>query len=74
MCSHHWSMLSISLQNQIYAAYRPGQCNDKRPSKHWMGLALKARAVVAHKEGRIDLEQYGKRLEYIKRQWFEGEI
>ena len=39
MCRRHWSMVPAGLQRDVWAAYRPGQCDDKRPSETWFAAA-----------------------------------
>lgn len=50
MCLKHWRMVSKRIQNLVWAYYRPGQCDDKAPSKAWMAAADAAIAEVAAKE------------------------
>jgi len=52
MCAAHWRMVSRVNQRAVWAAYRPGQCDDKRPSGGWMSAADAAIAEVAVKEGK----------------------
>lgn len=52
MCPNHWRMVPFKLQRLVWAHYRPGQCDDKRPSAEWMQAADAAIAAVALKEGR----------------------
>ena len=35
MCRRHWGLVPRSLQRAVWDAYRPGQCDDKRPSEAW---------------------------------------
>jgi hypothetical protein len=42
MCSFHWSLVDDRLQLEVYGAYRPGQCDDKRPSAAWWRAAANA--------------------------------
>lgn len=32
MCAKHWAMVPKPQQDRVYATYRPGQCDDMRPS------------------------------------------
>lgn len=32
-------MVPAGLQRDVWAAYRPGQCDDKRPSETWFAAA-----------------------------------
>lgn len=50
MCGPHWSRVSPTTRSAVWRAYRPGQCDDKRPSAAWMVAATKAIIEVAWKE------------------------
>jgi hypothetical protein len=50
MCLKHWRMVPRGLQRRVWATYRPGQCDDKRPSEAWFQAANAAIAAVAAKE------------------------
>lgn len=50
MCLRHWRMVPKDIQRKVWAAYRPGQCNDKRPSEEWHLAADAAILAVAQKE------------------------
>lgn len=50
MCFEHWRMVPKRLQRAVYSTYRPGQCDDKRPSKDWFAAADAAIWAVAQKE------------------------
>ena len=52
MCRRHWAMVPRELQRRVWATCRPGQCDDKRPSKEWMVAANAAIDAVAAKEAR----------------------
>jgi hypothetical protein len=52
MCKRHWYMLPGVVRNQIWATYRPGQCDDRRPSQRYCDAAKNALTVLAQKEGR----------------------
>lgn len=52
MCAAHWRTVPYSLQRAVYGAYRPGQCNDMRPSAAWHEAADAAIGFVALREGR----------------------
>lgn len=39
MCQRHWRMVSKPLQDKVWRFYRPGQCDDKRPSREWLAAA-----------------------------------
>lgn len=39
MCWHHWRMVPKDMQNAVWKAYRPGQCQDKQVSAEWENAA-----------------------------------
>jgi hypothetical protein len=39
MCKAHWRKVAPHLQRAVWDGYRPGQCDDKRPSKAWLDAA-----------------------------------
>ena len=47
----HWRMVPKKIQQAVWRHYRPGQCNDKDPSKEWLTAAEAAIGFVARKEG-----------------------
>jgi hypothetical protein len=51
MCARHWHLVPPRIQRAVYAAYRPGQCDDKKPSKAWHEAADAAIGYVALHEG-----------------------
>lgn len=51
MCFRHWNRVPRIIQRSVWAHYRPGQCDDKRPSEAWHVAADAAIAAVALKEG-----------------------
>lgn len=51
MCLKHWRMVPRNLQKDVWATYRPGQCDDRAPSKAWYAAADAAIEAVAAKEG-----------------------
>lgn len=51
MCLAHWRRVSKINQKAVWAHYRPGQCDDKRPSQQWTDAAREAIEEVATKEG-----------------------
>lgn len=55
MCLKHWRMLGRAGQQAVWAAYRPGQEDDKRPSSTYMEVTNEARRVVASREGKLAL-------------------
>jgi hypothetical protein len=50
MCLRHWRMVPKGVQLAVRRSYRPGQCDDKRPSRAWLDAADAAIAAVAAKE------------------------
>jgi hypothetical protein len=50
MCRPHWRMVPAALRAAVWKAYRPGQCDDKRPSEAWFVAADAAIAAVARAE------------------------
>lgn len=52
MCLKHWRRVPKVVQRAVWANYRRGQCDDKRPSREWMTAADAAIGSVARKEGR----------------------
>lgn len=52
MCPTHWGTVPLDLQKQVYATYRPGQCDDMDPSAAWHVAADAAIGAVALFEGR----------------------
>ena len=42
MCRRHWYRLPKPYRDAIWAAYRPGQENDKRPSRAYLAAARAA--------------------------------
>lgn len=53
MCLKHWRKVPKDLQRAIWKYYRPGQCDDWRPSPEYCNTAKKAVRSVAEKEGII---------------------
>ncbi|HEX7095343.1 MAG TPA: Dam family site-specific DNA-(adenine-N6)-methyltransferase [Acidimicrobiales bacterium] len=53
MCPKHWKMVPGVLQRAVYAAYRPGQCDDMRVSGAWWIAAERAIVAVAVFEKRL---------------------
>ena len=47
MCLRHWRMVPAAIQRAVWATYRPGQCDDKLPSKAWHEAASAAIGYVA---------------------------
>lgn len=51
MCWNHWRLIPKKIQQAVYLHYRPGQCDDKQPSKEWHAAADAAIGYMAQKEG-----------------------
>lgn len=51
MCYPHWRKVPPRLQRLVWATYRPGQCDDKQPSRAWHDAASAAIGFVALLEG-----------------------
>jgi hypothetical protein len=47
MCAPHWRQVPAEIKAAIWRTYRPGQCDDKRPSREWLDAANAAIAAVA---------------------------
>lgn len=50
MCLKHWRMVPRPLQQQVWNTYRPGQENDKTPTRDYLQAAMAAIEAVAEKE------------------------
>lgn len=50
MCAPHWRKVPQKLRLAVWLAYRPGQCDDKRPSAEWFAAADAAIRAVAEIE------------------------
>lgn len=53
MCFKHWKMVPKAIQLKVWKHYRPGQCDDKKPSKEWFEAAHQAINAVAVKETEV---------------------
>jgi len=51
MCRKHWFMVPPDVRRTVLGAYRPGQCDDKKPSQEWLRAALRAIGEVGIREG-----------------------
>jgi hypothetical protein len=51
MCLKHWNLVPKALQRAVWEAYRPGQCEDMRPSFEWLKAAGEAVEAVRIQEG-----------------------
>jgi hypothetical protein len=52
MCFKHWKTVPRVIQFAVWATYRAGQCDDKRPSAEWHEAASAAIGYVAWRENR----------------------
>jgi hypothetical protein len=52
MCLRHWRMVPRKIQRAVWAAYRPGQCDDRDVSRDWLTAADAAIGYVSQLEGR----------------------
>jgi len=50
-CRRHWFMLPKRMRDRIWAAYRPGQCDDMNPSTTYLKAAKAAVIYLAEREG-----------------------
>lgn len=50
MCLKHWKMVPSLMKKAVWDAYRPGQCDDKKPSKTWLEAAQAAIKSVYEQE------------------------
>jgi hypothetical protein len=46
-CKRHWFKLPKALRDRIWAAYRPGQEIDQRPSRDYLEVAREVQAWIA---------------------------
>lgn len=51
MCLDHWRRVPRAVQRAVWRAYRPGQCDDKRPSAEWFVAADAAIGYVSLRNG-----------------------
>jgi hypothetical protein len=49
----HWYALPMGMRNRLWAAYRPGQEDDKAPSHAYCLVARECVEFVAQREGRV---------------------
>lgn len=54
MCPQHWRMVPEEIQKKMWAEYRVGQCDDKRPSSAWLDAANAAIDAVRD----LEMETY----------------
>ena len=57
MCPRHWRLVPRETQRAVYAAYRPGQCDDMNVSREWLMAAYTAIFRVAVYEGHMTEEE-----------------
>lgn len=50
MCPKHWAMVPGLIRASVCATYRPGQCDDMRPSREWLKAARLAINAVRDME------------------------
>ncbi len=55
MCKHHWSLVPKNVQRAIWATYRRGQEQDKRPSDSYLAVQRVAVSAVAGMEGHYNI-------------------
>jgi hypothetical protein len=55
-CREHWRMVPRWLQRALWAAYRPGQERDKRPSAAYLAVQTRCRLELARAEGHLSAE------------------
>jgi hypothetical protein len=46
-CRAHWYRLPQAIRNRIWAAYRPGQEDDRSPARRYVEAAREAQAWIA---------------------------
>jgi len=51
LCKEHWAMVPRSIQKDVVAEYRVGQCLDKQVTRAWLRAADAAIGFVAMREG-----------------------
>lgn len=49
-CRPHWYALPLGLRNRIWAAYRPGQEKDMRPSESYLAVAREVQLWIINHE------------------------
>lgn len=63
MCLRHWRLVPRKIQRAVWATYRPGQCDDRRPSREWHDAAGAAIGYVALLENEVITVAEAKALE-----------
>lgn len=53
MCRRHWFMVPKRLRDEVWRTYRPGQCDDMRPSRSWHSAADAAIEYVYNLERKL---------------------
>lgn len=56
MCPRHWRMVPKSLQNDLWAAYVPGQERRKDPTSRYLQAAASCVRAVAESEGQLEAD------------------
>ena len=54
MCRRHWFMVPKQLRDAVWRTYRPGQCDDMRPSREWHDAADAAIESVFQQEAEAE--------------------
>jgi len=68
MCPVHWAKVPGRLQRAVWGAYRPGQCDDKSPSRAWFvaaEVAIDHVAVLEEAEREAKLRDRGPLFEGV---------
>lgn len=66
VCGRHWKLLPKPLQRAIYVVYRPGQEDDKKPSRGYMIVQTTCRIAIAQAESR-GVDVLHEQIEYWSR-------
>jgi hypothetical protein len=53
MCRVHWGMIPKAMQDELWAAYVPGQENRKDPTSEYLEVAFRLRKYVWAKEAAL---------------------
>lgn len=73
MCRAHWARVPKPLQAAVWATYREGQCDDKRPSAEWHTAADEAIAAVWKQDLTKLLDEQG-RWRAKKPEWVTAQV
>lgn len=74
MCITHWRFVPKWIQASVWESYRPGQCDDKQPSRRWVIAATRAICAVAVREGVMTKEQAEDRIESVIERFSEFSV